>query len=184
MKLPLRALAVGFLLIIADSYLSIAYAQGTAFTYQGLLNSGGAPAPTGLYDFRFKLFFDSLGNTQAGSTVLDAAVPATNGLFLATVDFGSGIFNGTNYWLEIDVRTNNADNYTDLSPLQEVTPTPYAVFANTSSNLSGTLSPANFSGTYGNAVNLNNAGNSFSGTFIGNGATVSNVNAVGLNGLN
>lgn len=184
MKHLLRTLAVGSLLISANSYFSTAHAQGTAFTYQGVLNSGGAPAPTGLYDFRFRLFFDPLGNTQAGGTVLDNAVPATNGLFLATVDFGSGIFNGTNYWLEIDVRTNNAATYTDLSPLQEVTPTPYAVFANTSSNLSGTLSTANFSGTYGNAVNLNNAGNSFSGTFVGNGSTVSNVNAVALNGLN
>ena len=66
-----------------------------------------------------------------------------------------------------------------LSPLQNLTPTPYAVFAESASNLSGTLSAAqlsgplasaNLSGTYGNTVNLNNAGNSFIGN--GSGLTV------------
>lgn len=180
------------LLTAANSYFSTAHAQGTAFTYQGRLNSGGAPA-NGLYDLRFRLFLDSFGNNQAGGTVLDSAVPATNGLFLATVDFGPGIFTGTNYWLEVDVRTNGASAYTDLSPLQEVTPAPYAVFANTASNLSGTLPAAqlggmvpsaNFTGTYSNAVTLNNSGNSFSGNFSGSGVNMSNVNAVTLNGFN
>jgi len=34
------------------------------------------------------------------------------------------------------------------------------------------------------AVTLNNAGNSFSGSYAGNGAGVTNVNAAALNGLN
>jgi hypothetical protein len=151
-------------------------AQGTAFSYQGRLNNNGVPA-TGLYDLRFKLFFDPLGNNQAGSTLLTNAVPVTNGLFMLGLDFGPGIFNGTNYWLDIGVRTNGAGSYVDLSPLQPLTPAPYAIFAENAVN--GGLA----AGTYTNAVTLNNPSNNVSGTFTGNGASVSNVNALSLNGL-
>ncbi|MEI6676632.1 MAG: tail fiber domain-containing protein, partial [Verrucomicrobiota bacterium] len=105
------------------------YAQGTGFTYQGRLNSSGNPAG-GSYDFRFKLFVDSFGNTQAGSTVLASGVPVTNGLFTVAIDFGAGMFTGTGYWLEVGVRTNGASSYTSLAPLQALTPSPYAIFAN------------------------------------------------------
>ncbi len=161
--------------------LPIAHAQGTAFTYQGRLNDGGAPAH-GTYDFRFKLFSDALGNNQAGGTVLTNGISLTNGLFTAEIDFGAGIFTGSNYWLEVDVRTNGAGGYVNLNPLQAVTPTPYAVFANTASNLSGTLSAAqisgtvasaNLSGTYANAMTFTSAGNSFRGD--GSGLTALNA---------
>jgi hypothetical protein len=179
------------LLSALNPQLSTVLAQGTAFTYQGRLNDGGTPAH-GIYDLRFKLFEDSFGNTQAGSTVLTNGISVNSGLFTVTIDFGSGIFNGSNYWLEVSVRTNGAGGYTSLTPLQAVTPAPYAVFASTASNLSGTVSAAqlsgvvssvNFSGTYGNAVTLSNAGNSFSGSFAGDGANITNVNAAALNGL-
>ena len=42
---------------------STAFAQGTAFTYQGRLQNNGSPA-NGLYDYRFRLFADPVGNTQ------------------------------------------------------------------------------------------------------------------------
>src|SRR5271154_6618546 len=131
-----------------NAELSTVRAQGTAFTYQGHLNNGGAPA-NGLYDFRFKLASDDLGDNYVGDAFLTNAIPVTNGLFTATVDFGPGIFTGSNYWLEVDVRTNNPANtlaYTTLAPLQGVTPTPYAIFANTASNVSGTVSAAQLAG--------------------------------------
>ena len=156
--------------------------QGTAFTYQGRLNDGGNPAH-GTYDFRFKLFLDPDGNTQAGSTLLTNGVSVTNGLILTTLDFGPGFFNGSNYWLEVDVRTSGGGGYSNLNPLQPLLPTPYAIFANTASNLSGTIASAGLAGTYGSAVAFNNTGNSFSGTFSGNGANITNVNAAMLNGL-
>ena len=169
-------------LITLNPQFSTAFAQGTAFTYQGRLDDGSVPAH-GNYDFRFKLYQDSFGNTQAGGTLLTNGVPLTNGLFMVTLDFGPGIFNGSNYWLGVGVRTNGGGGYTDLNPLQAVTPTPYAIFANTASSLSGTISSANLSGTYSGPVTFGNGGNNFIGSFAGNGANVTNVNAATLAGL-
>ncbi|EEF59926.1 beta strand repeat-containing protein [Pedosphaera parvula] len=163
-------------------------AQGTLFTYQGRLNTSGSPA-NGLYDFRFKVYLDSLGTAQVGSAFVTNAIPTTNGLFTTGIDFGAGVFTGSNYWLEVDVRTNGVGSYTVLTPLQPVTPTPYAIFANTASNLTGTLPAtqlsgavpsANLSGSYGSAVTFNNA----NGNFSGNGSGLTGVNAATLNGLN
>jgi hypothetical protein len=177
MKLPLRRFynsVYGILAFVAGWHNHL-YAQDTAFTYQGRLDNNGSPA-NGLYDFRFKLYFDSLGNTQAGEAFVTNGIPATNGLFVTAVDFGAGVFTGTNYWLEVDVRTNGATSYTMLTPLQAVTPTPYAIYANTASNLSGTLPASQLSGslpsaqlggTYSNAVAFTNASGNFSGTFSG-----------------
>ena len=161
--------------------LSTAFAQGTAFTYQGRLNTSGSAA-NGNYDFRFKLYTDPFGNNQVGATQLTNAIPVTAGLFTTTIDFGAGIFSGGNYWLEVDVRSNGADSYTVLSPFQAVTPTPYAVMANTASNLLGALPVAQLGGgtanisISGNATTATTA-NNFSGSLSGDvtgtqGATV------------
>src|ERR1035438_962603 len=123
--------------------LSTAHAQGSAFTYQGRLNNNGAPA-NGSYDFRFRLATDPYGNNYVDGPVLINGLAVNNGLFLATLDFGS-VFAGSNYWLEVDVRTNGAGGYTALSPLQPVTPAPYAIMANNASNLLGTLPAAQLS---------------------------------------
>ena len=188
MKTKLRFLFLALALLATLNPQLSTFAQGTAFTYQGRLNSSGNPA-NGSYDFRFKLYSDPLGNTQVGTSYLTNAIPVTTGLFTTMIDFGAGIFTGSNCWLEVDVRTNGVGSYTVLSLLQAVTPTPYAVFANTASNVSGTVSTAqisgavasaNLSGIYGNVLTLNNAGNTFSGTFIGNGANVTNLNANNL----
>ena len=113
----------------------------------------------------------------------------TNGLFITTVDFGPGLFVGSNYWLEVDVRTNNPANtlsYTPLTPLQSITPTPYAIMAYRASNslgtlpagqLTGAIPPASLSGTYNNAVTLNNVANILSGAFAGDGSGLTNLNA-------
>ena len=82
-------------------------AQNTAFTYQGRLGTNGA-ALTGSFDFRFRLAQDSLGNTFVGSPILSNAVPVSGGLFIVPLDFGAGIFTGSNYWLQVDVKTNGA----------------------------------------------------------------------------
>jgi hypothetical protein len=161
-------------------------AQGTAFTYQGRLNFNGSPA-AGVYDFRFRVATDVNGNNFAASAFLTNGVPVTNGLFLAALDFGAGVFNGPNYWLQIEVKTNGAAGYTTLYPLQAMAPTPYAIFANTASNVSGTVSAAQIAGgTILNSVlpvSPNFSGVVAANSFSGNGANVTNVNAASLNGL-
>ena len=52
------------LLSTLNSQLSIAHAQGTAFTYQGRLNTSGNSA-IGSYDFRFRLASDARGNNYS-----------------------------------------------------------------------------------------------------------------------
>ena len=59
----------------------------------------------------------------------NSATGVTNGLFLATVDFGAGVFAGGNSWLELAVRTNGGGSFIPLTPRQAVTPTPSALFA-------------------------------------------------------
>jgi hypothetical protein len=107
-----------------------AAAQGTAFTYQGRLDNGTNPV-NGSYDLTFALYSASSGGSQTGSTITNLAVGVTNGLFVVTNDFGS-VYSGTPYWLQIGVRTNGAATFQSLSPRQELTPTPYAVYAESS----------------------------------------------------
>jgi hypothetical protein len=155
---------------------STSFAQGTAFTYQGRLNSGTNLA-TGSYDLTFALFSVSSGAGQVGSTITHSATVVSNGLFTVALDFGQGIFTGPDRWLEVAVRTNGGGAFTTLTPRQKITPTPYAI---TAGNLTGTVSAGGLAGTYSGAVTFNNAANSFVGAHTGNGANVTNLNASNL----
>jgi trimeric autotransporter adhesin len=174
-----------------NSALPTASAQGTAFTYQGQLSASGSPANNN-YDFTFALFNNSSTNTgqQIGTTQTNLDVGVTNGLFIVTLNFGD-VFTGTNYWLAIGVRTNGGSTFTALNPLQEVTPTPYAIYAPNAgsaatattagtanavaaANITGTILPAQLSAT---VVTNNETGVTLGGTFTGNGANLTNLNA-------
>jgi hypothetical protein len=174
-----------------NAQLSTANAQGTAFTYQGQLQNNGVPA-SGSYDLMFSLYNSSNGIGQVGGALTNLDVGVTNGLFTVKLDFGT-VFSGNGTWLAINVRTNGGSAFTALSPRQALTPAPYAIFADTASNVSGTVSAAQISGalgsgnllgTYGDVVTFSDALNSFSGSFNGNGANVTNVDALALDGLN
>jgi len=131
MKIKIRSASVALALwSVLNLTLATALAQGTVFTSQGRLNIAGHPA-NGWYDFRFKLYTDPYGNNQNGSSFLTNAVPVTNCLFITMIDFGAGTFIGSANWLEVDVRTNGAGGYTVFGPLQKLTPTPCAVYAET-----------------------------------------------------
>ncbi len=120
-------------------------AQGTAFTYQGQLNSG-ANAVTGLYDFEFTLSNAPSGGTQVGGTLTNLAVGVSNGLFTTVLDFGS-VFGGSPLWLGISVRSNGSGSYTGLTPPEELTPAPYAILAESASGMPGlTVQPNASSG--------------------------------------
>jgi len=176
----------GWLVLLALSILNLqpptAYAQTTAFSYQGQLNANGSPA-TGIYDLRFTIY-DAVTNGNVVSGVLtNAATPVTNGLFTVTLDFGPGVFTGPARWLELDVRTNGSGAFTPLLPRQPLLPTPYAIMANTASNLLGTVPAAQLSGSVqlaqlpGAVLTNNQTGVTLNGAFNGNGGGLTNLNA-------
>jgi hypothetical protein len=166
---------------IISLQLSTAYAQGTAFTYQGQLQNNGSPA-SGSYDLAFTLYNTNITGVAIAGPVTNSAVTVTNGLFTTTVDFGPGVFTGASNWLEITVSTNGANNFTTLAPRQQLTPAPYALYAESASGLSGTLlaaqlsSVGNTSGGYGNFF-VGPSGNS---TTSGSDNTAIGVSALGF----
>ena len=100
---------------------------GTAFTYQGRLNSGTNPV-TGNYDLKFALYNALTNGTLTGGPVTNSAVGVTNGLFTVALDFGNA-FTGSALWLETSVRTNGSGAFALLSPRQALAPAPYAQYA-------------------------------------------------------
>jgi len=154
-----------------------ALAQTTAFTYQGRLDSDGNPA-TGSYDLRFALFDAASSGAQQGVALTNIATGVSNGLFTVTLDFGNQ-FPGANRWLEIGVRTNGGGAFTTLNARQLITATPYATRAANA----GSVAAANVTGTMtlvqlpSSLVTNGAIGVNLTGTFSGNGAGLTNLNA-------
>ena len=91
--------------------------------------SGGNPA-NGNYDLRFSVWTAVTAGSSVTGYVTNAPVAISNGLFTTTIDFGSGVFTGNPLWLQIGVRTNGSSGgYTGVSPRQQLTPAPYAVYS-------------------------------------------------------
>lgn len=145
---------------------------GTAFTYQGHLYDDNQVA-NGEYDFQFKLYDANNGGNQIGSDVNKLDIDVIDAYFTVQLDFGTSVFNGNARWLEIGVRPgdqNDPNVYTSLSPRQQLTATPYAIYAVSAGNLenstfwnltgnSGTSSSTDFLGTVDNVameVRVNN----------------------------
>jgi hypothetical protein len=144
------------------------HAQGTAFTYQGQLNAGGTPA-NGSYDLEFSLFPTGAGGSAVSGPVTNAAVTVSNGLFTTSVDFGIA-FTGASEWLEIAVSPHGSNLFTTLAPRQQLTPVPYAGFAESA-------------GTFGGAINGSQiTSNSITTTQLAPGAVASSNIAAGAIG--
>jgi hypothetical protein len=111
-----------------DSPATVADSIGTDFTYQGRLKVDGRPA-NGKYNFRFNLWAEQSKTTLLGTypKISTVELEVLDGYFTVILDFGVGIFDGDERWLEIEV------NGTLLSPLQPVTPSPYAIYSQTTS---------------------------------------------------
>ena len=175
MKTKLNHLSVALTLLAGVHQ---TFAQGTAFTYQGRLNNGASPV-NGSYDMKFTLYSTNFtGNAIAGPAT-NSAIAVNNGLFTTTLDFGGGVFTGTNYWLDIFVRTNGASSFTELSPRQPVTPVPYAIMAESVNNLPGLTVQQNTNG----APNMigGSQNNSVSSGVVG--ATIGGGGAVNYHGV-
>lgn len=139
-----RKLELSWILLLSLVVLTVAharaYGQGPAFTYQGRLSAGGAPA-NGSYDLRFAIYDAVTNGVQQGGALTNASTAVSNGLFTVTLNFGNP-FTGADRWLDISVRTNGGA-FAVLSPRQAITATPYAVraaAASTAGSLTGSLS--------------------------------------------
>ena len=173
------------------SGLGQAVAQGTAFTYQGHLKDYGTYA-NGTYDLSFGLFNVATGGSPVVAPLTNFGVSVVNGQFTVILDFGPDLFTGANYWLELDARTNGASIFDTLSPRQAVLPVPYSIFAESAgvanialsansvaaSNILGAIAfgelPATLLTNGATGLTLDGA---FSGSFIGDGSAVTNLNA-------
>ncbi len=118
-----RSFSVLFLLLAGGR---LSFAQGTAFTYQGLLKASNAPA-NGTFDFRFILYNAAEGGSQVGITQIKEDMAVANGLVQTELNFGD-IFGGDAVWLEVGVRPGmESGTFTTLSPRQPITSSPYSI---------------------------------------------------------
>jgi len=149
MKTRTKSILAALALAASLNY-TLADPIGTTFTYQGQLQTSNGPV-TGLYEFRFRLYTTPDGFGFMGERSV-SGVGVTNGLFSVALDFGV-VFQGQRIWMEIAVRPNgSALDPSVLSPLQELTPTPYAIYAENAASIGG-ITPGNFWGIGGNNVN-------------------------------
>jgi hypothetical protein len=179
--MKLKLLTVLCLLTLLSALTISVHAQGTAFTYQGQLSSGGIPV-SGQYDLQFTIYDSgSLGNVVAGP-LTNTPIAVSNGLFAVQIDFGTGVFTGPGRWLEIGVRSNSAPiAFTILTPRQQLTPTPYAIQAGGVAGLQVQQNPASPNFIGGAAINFVAPGTV--GAVIGGGGTTNYSGAIYSNSV-
>ena len=127
-----------------------------AFTYQGVLMSGGA-AYNGTADVQFSLWDAPGGGVIKAGPIQVTGLAITNGQFTAEVNFGTAQFNGQERWLQIDVHTpssGGAGPWQALSSRQRFAPVPYALHA------------LSIGGVQSGAVTFDNSDNSFRGASL------------------
>jgi hypothetical protein len=142
---------------------------GTAFTYQGLLKSGGTPSQ-GAHDLTFKLYSDSTGGSQIGSDQVVLGVSVDNGFFNVPLDFGSSAFDGNARWLDIQVRVAGNPSYTQLLPRQALRPVPYATRAMNGPTGSSQWINDTYGIGYNGRVGIGGVSNQFAKASIDNGS--------------
>ena len=164
-----------------------AFAQTTAFTYQGRFTDASVPQPTnGTYNMQFALFDAAANGNQIGVTVTIPAVQVVNGIFTVTLDYpAAASFDSSPRFLQLTVGN------TVLSPRQEITSAPYAIrarnatLANDSNKLGGIEADQYVTGQVVRSVNnlTNNvtlaAGANITITPVGNTLTIASTGGIG-----
>ncbi|MGQ9599448.1 MAG: hypothetical protein ACUVWZ_08515 [Anaerolineae bacterium] len=153
---------------------------GNVFTYQGYLTEGGLPAH-GLYDFAFSLYADLAGTQWVTDAKSVNNAQVTNGLFTVPVDLTDAMYgdvhfylNGEARYLRIGVRPGaSTGSYTWLTPLQALTPAPYAQALPGLHTIQNNTSPNVVGGYAWNSINVNAVG-----ATIGGGGKESDRNQV------
>ena len=103
------------------------YLIAVPITYQGLLTDNGVCA-NGTYDFQIVLYGSESGGTPIGSSVLVEDVLIKDGVFSVELDFGESVFDGSDRWLELQVRPGEStEGHSVLQPRQPIRPAPYAI---------------------------------------------------------
>lgn len=119
-------------------------AIGTAFTYQGQLKKDGSLVDD-TCNIEFRLYDAASGGSQVGPTQSRSAVTVDEGRFtIPDPNFGGSAFAGDARFLEVAVKCSGDGAFQTLTPRQELTPAPYALYSAGSpwSGLSGV--PAGF----------------------------------------
>ncbi|MCM3870545.1 MAG: hypothetical protein ND895_07630 [Pyrinomonadaceae bacterium] len=173
----LQTISVGLILVCLTA--SAAFAQQTAFTYQGKLTDTGNPA-NGNYDLQFKLFDTVTVGTGApqGATLVRNPVAASAGVFSVQLDFGASVFSGAARYLEIGVRpAGNTGAYTVLAPRQPVSSSPYAIQTLNAMQLGGIAASQYVTTATGETSFIKNATTPQTGNFNigGNGSVGGNL---------
>jgi autotransporter-associated beta strand protein len=115
--------------------LRLAVASSAVLTYQARLKNG-AQLASGLFDFQFLLFDAPSGGNQLSITQCVDNVPASEGLFAASVDFGDQYSTPEPRFLEVRARADtgldcsSATGFSVLGPRQRLLPHPSAAHAN------------------------------------------------------
>ncbi len=125
-------LILAFILLFSAA----SFGQGNAFSFQGRMNDGTAPA-NGAYDLEFRLYPSMTGGTPIGGIVVPRPnTTLINGVFSVNLDFGATAFTVPNsIFIEIAVRPNGSPNaYTILGPRQQLTVVPFSVRAINATN--------------------------------------------------
>ena len=166
-----------------------ACAQGTTFIYTGQLSDEHGPA-NGTYDLTFTLYGTSTGGSAIAGPETNAATLVSNGEYAALLDFGAAL-DGSPRWF----RNRRPDQwwhvgFITLSPRQPLLAVPYAIVADSASNLLGSLPATQLSGTVPlaqlpAAILTNNASGIsldgyFNGYYSGDGHSLSNLNPQSL----
>ena len=155
-----RTVVSGIAMMLAAASLTLsAYAQqsSTAFTYQGFLKDNNNPA-NAKYDLQFTLYDAPTGGNRIGNSVVFDDLQITNGLFTVEIDFGINPFSsGQRRWIEIGIRPfNSTGSFVILDPRIELTPVPYAIYAQKAQDAENAQNARNAQDAE-NAVNAVNA---------------------------
>ena len=160
-----RTVVSGIAMMLAAASLTLsAYAQqsSTAFTYQGFLKDNNNPA-NAKYDLQFTLYDAPTGGNRIGNSVVFDDLQITNGLFTVEIDFGINPFSsGQRRWIEIGIRPFNSTRpFVTLDPRIELTPVPYAIYAQKAQDAVNAQNAQNAQNAENaqNAVNAQNAQN-------------------------
>jgi hypothetical protein len=133
----IRWAALAVFVSTLNSQVSTLFAQPTAFSVQGRLQTNGVPV-TGAYDIQYSLFDAAVGGNLAPGTSTNTltAVGVANGIFNLTPDFGAAPFTGQPRYLQIGFSQYGSGNpFTALTQRQPILAAPYAIFAGTASNV-------------------------------------------------